>query len=367
MKAIIGTPCRLAMVAILLACPEPRSDAPTGDVSTPATPAANPVPAVGLDDPSNRSDVVALAQRALACEWINGIEEATCPALGVWTKSTVVQDRSADATLLAMLVDGRDPVRWLAGRALSQDGRAAITDPRSAKRLLDAALGESKPLVARVLGGAVARIDLRATGLEQPVRDVLQSADALVELRQVLASRALEANPELFDAVFHLARTTREPELRSSSVWGLRFAPADKLSQVHDLWLATADDPEVVDEVYVRCAVYTACRAIWDPLLTKLEQKKAASMATGVLLSAMLDATTEAATRARAVKSATRIVEDESQEDVVRGMTLQALADAKEPVARRLAETYGRSEHPDSLLAVYARGILATRAEAPAK
>lgn len=356
---------RISIVCILaglLGCQKSTSEARDAGATNAATSAADAASAgssTGLRDPSNRQDVVALAEAVLACDWdeSRGFDEAKCPARATWAKSDVVQAPEADATLLAMLADDRDSVRWLGSNALARDTRPARSDASSAAKVLETAVREPKRLVARELGGAAARIDLEATGLERQVRDVLGGGSS-VELRAGLASRVLKANPKLFDVVFQLARTAPDPTLRSSSVWGLRFAPAEKLPEVHALWLARADDADadVIDEVYMRCATYTACRPIWDGLLAKMEQRKAMPTATGPLLDAMLTETTDKPKRARIVKLATRIVENESQDEVVRAMTLQALGRAKEPAARTLAKKYESS--PKMLLALNAKGIL---------
>ncbi len=352
----ISTTLMACTLTVLVGCKKPTSGAPDTSSAPAATSAA---PATGLRDPSNRKDIVALAESALACEWneSSGFDEAKCPALAAWTKSEVVQAPEADATLLAMLADDRDPVRWLAGNALARQERPARTDASSAKKLLEAALREPKPLVARMLGGAAALSDLEATGLESQVRGALVSGSS-VELRAGLASHVLKVNPKLFDVVLQLARTAPDPTLRSSSIWGLRLAPDEKLPEVHALWLARADDSndEVVTEVYLRCSVYTACRPIWDGLLAKMEQRKKMLPATVSLLAAMLRETTDKSKRGRLVKLATRIVEDEKQDAVVRTMALQALAEAKEPAAQTLAKTHQSSS--ELLLGMTAKEIL---------
>jgi hypothetical protein len=70
----------------------------------------------------------------------------------------------------------------------------------------------------------------------------------------------------------------------------------------------------------------------------------------------MLADLSDKAKRARVVKLATRIVEDESQDEAVRSMTLAALWNAKLPEARVLAEKYRSS--PPGLLQLQAKEIL---------
>jgi hypothetical protein len=358
--------CAVSALALLSACDRSTGDAPPESAATSVSPSPDSSATVGLSDPNNRKEVVALAERALACPWSEpvGIDGSNCPALAAWTESDLVQGAESDATLLAMLADRRDAVRWLAGLALSQLSRPPRKDAPSAERLLQAAVAEKSPRVALELGGAVALVDLEATGIEGRTRDILQG-DSLLELRRGLASRVLKSNPKLFDLVLGLARTARDPELRASSVWGLRFAPAEKLPEVYDLWLARADDgdPDVADDVFLRCSTYDACRGIWDRLLTKLEARRATPTSTGLLLRTMLAETNDEAKRARIVKIATRIVEDESQDDVVRTMTLAALWNAKVPAARVLAEKLQSS--PRSLVQQQAKEILqATQVDA---
>ncbi|MBS2011893.1 MAG: hypothetical protein JST00_03310 [Deltaproteobacteria bacterium] len=299
--------------------------------------------ATGLKNPANRREVVALAEAALACPWddARGIDDAKCPAVGKWTKSPILLEPSSDATLLAMLADARPPVRWLAAKSLDAFERPARVDATSAARLLAAAEREPSAPVARALGLAVGAIDLGATALAPKVQAVLEGG-ARVELRAGIASSVVRRNPSFFPVVMKLARTATEPDLQSSSTWGLRFAAPEHQKEVQALWLERADsaDPDVSDEVYTSCSVYLECEPIAATLLGKLEARKRMPLFVFAFLRVLISEPIHASLRTRAIELANRVVDDEAQEDGVRALTLDSLHRCGVPSAMVLARKY---------------------------
>lgn len=298
---------------------------------------------MGLQDPRNRRDVVALAEPVLACAWDDkvGFNFFECSALDTWTKSPLLREPATEATLVAMLSDARPSVRWLAAKGLATSERPPLVDAASAKRVVDAALGEQTSSTSLALGGATAAIDLHKTGLETKARAALEGGSR-VEFRRGFARTALRHNPQLFPVLMQLARATPEDDVGHASVVGLRLAPPDRLPAVRELWLELADHPSVTvaESVYADCALYSECRPIYGALVSKLETRKLDGGIRVTFLDAALKHMTDPDARGRAVKLASQVVEDESAGNGLRSLALKLVASADGPSAVRLAQKY---------------------------
>lgn len=307
-----------------------------------AAPTSVPRPQ-GLDHPANDPRVASLARGALACPWTDKGLVETCPALIAWKKA-VEQDTSADPTLVAMLDDSRDAVRWLSGVGLAEGSRPLHRDGERAKVLVDATRREKHERVGRELGFAVGALDLTATKLEREVRELVTS-HPLPLVRLAIVSRTLQTNPSMFELVFQLARTEKDPQVRRSAIGALRLAPAAHREQVGALWveLASDADGEIADAAVTKCAVSEEiCRARWDDLLTKMEARATAfpefmPFALGDLHE---QPRATAQQKARAERLAVAVLEATSNTDIARSKALAALARMDPKRARALAAKY---------------------------
>ncbi len=296
----------------------------------------------GLQDPRNRRDLIALAEPVLACGWDDKVGfHFDCSALDAWKKSPLLRDPATEATLVAMLSDARAPVRWLGAKGLATSERPPLVDAASAKRVVEAALAEQTSWASHALGGATATIDLRATGLETKVGAALEGG-ARVEFRRGLARTVLRHNPQLFPVVMQLARTEADDDVRHASLIGLLLAPPERLPAVHELWLELADDPsvKVAEGIYADCPAYSTCRPIYSKLLSKLETRKLGASIRVTFLSAALKEMTDERERARAVKLAMEIVDDDAAETGLRSLALKLVASVDTPSAVKLAQKY---------------------------
>jgi hypothetical protein len=339
----------LVLAALAPACERANTTAPPGsDASAAPATATDASPATpsrsGLERPENDPTITILARAALACPWTEKGFDDACAALRAWRETPALRSTDADATLLAMLEDTREPVRALAGIALAAPGRAGLRDPARARALLDLARREPNDRVARELGFAIGELDLDATHLQTEVRELVTSSSKPL-LRLAVVSRTLRANPALFDVVLQLARAEREASVRRVAVKALRLAPADKKEQVQALWLELTSSPdgELADVAASSCVnTPDLCASRWDEVLTKLEARVAAfpSFLPSALGELHAQPRATAAQKARAKKLAIAIVETKSNDDIARGKALSALATMDPVAARKLAARF---------------------------
>lgn len=343
----------LTGLAVLTAC---TKGAPDSSDAAPATPLAR-----GLDQPTNDARVVLLARAAMACPWTDkGIEES-CAALGAWKKAAEVRAPTADTTLVTILDDPRDPVRLLAGVALAEVARPLHRDGARAKLLVEAARGERNDRVGRELGFAVGELDLAATKLEPEVRDLVASHPVSF-VRLAIVSRTLKNNPSMFEPIFHLARTERDPSVRRAAIGALRLAPLERKEQVSNLWIDLTGDPDgdVADVASAGCVnSEELCGYRWDDVLTKMEARVAAfpSFMPFALGELYAQPRATAQQKARAKKLATAVLETKTNDDIARGKALGALATMDPVAARKLAVQYA-TDTSLVLLPMVARDLL---------
>lgn len=343
----------LVLVGALAACA--KSTPTSSDAGPP------PVAAVGLDHASNDPKVVALVRPVLACPWTDKGFEAGCAALGAYRAAPDVKGPSAETTLMAMLDDPRDPVRWLAGVGLAEVPRPVHRDAERAKRLLEAARREKDSRVGTALGFALGEVDLAATKLEPEVR-ALVASHPLPGLRLAIVSRTLKVNPSMFEPVLALARGEQDASVRRAALNALRQAPPERKEQVSQLWVELVGDPngEVAD-VAAACCVNTEalCAAHWDDVLTKMEARVASfpsfmPFALGELYEQPRATPKQ---KERAKKVALAVLSAKTNDDIARGKALGALGRMDPPAARKLAEKYV-NEPSLVLLPIVARELL---------
>jgi hypothetical protein len=254
-----------------------------------AASAASAEPAVaaggGLADPSNDAAVVALAKKALACEWKNAGFKYDCPDLKAWKEAELLKKGANDKTLVNMLGDADEKVRWLSATGLSSHGLEYRKDKALASALVTAAEKETFEANGSTLGSALSRIDLKATGLTDRVKKII-SGHKLEALRRSVAGSVLFNNKEEGDFFGFLQELARNKEEKA----GVRRAavaafwtgtPQGKHEDACKFWLEMADDDEqeVAGEAAYMCAFYPhndGCTGQWDALLDLIENKSKA-------------------------------------------------------------------------------------------
>jgi hypothetical protein len=293
---------------------------------------------VGLDDPSNDKVVADAARAAIACEWTpSGGLKYDCPALKTWKEASFIKEGAADPTLTTMLVDTREPVRWLAAEALASQGKAYTKNAAMAAKVVAAAQAEKAPLPGASLGRAVAKIDLAATG-QQPAAEAMVKTHALVQLRQALAQHMLWSNKQLYDLTLQLSRTDAAPEVRKAALsapW--TGTPSGRENDTCVLFLEKVDDAadDVSGEAAYLCGFWSrngGCKAQWDPLLGKIEARaRAGTVRSGQMASALSyfhgQKAATAAQRTRAVSIAKTLVENRSNSSNSRSSALRFIGE----------------------------------------
>lgn len=280
-------PVVMAMVAalVLAACgdkPEEAGQAAApGSAAAPASAAPEKKEVKGLAAPGNDQAVVELAKKALDCGWGRSGLDTKCDGYKAWKDSKLFEDGKADATLVSMLEDADEKVRWLAARTLDRDGETYRTDKDLAKRVIEVAKAERDLTVISQLGAVVGRIDLQKTGLGDEVKKMLTD-HPVSQMRRRMLSTVLFKNrdlPGLFEFVQDIARKDKDEEVRkaaSSAFW--TGTPHDRYADSCKLWFELAQDPNdrlAGDAAYL-CAFYNmggGCKDQWAPLLDIIEKK----------------------------------------------------------------------------------------------
>jgi len=312
---------------------------------------AAPSPGGGLDDPKNDAAVVTAAKAALACDWGTSGLKYDCPALKTWRESPLLKDGKADTTLIAMLGDAKDPVRWLAAEALANQGKTYEKDAALANQVIGASQAEKQPLIAGPLGRATGNIDAKATNLGEAMK-TLAKTHAVVDYRKAIIGSMLFANRELFyDFVVDLARNDKNDDVRRAALsapW--TGTPPGRSPDSCKLWLDQVDDPKPDNggEAAYLCAFYPndgGCKAQWDPLLTKLETrakggKVQASQMSSALKYLWQQKGASNAQKDRAVAIAKALVENPANGGSPRGNALRFVAEAEGDKAKPFAKRF---------------------------
>jgi hypothetical protein len=294
--------------------------------------------AVGLEDPTNDKVVADAARAAILCEWSpTGGLKYDCPAHKTWKEASFIKEGAADPTLTTMLVDAREPVRWLAAEALASQGKAYTKNAALAGKVVAAAQAEKSPFAGASLGRAVAKIDLAATG-QQPAAEAMVKTHPVMPLRQAMAQHMLWSNKQLYDLTLQLARTDAVPEVRKAALsapW--TGTPSGREKDTCAMFLEKVDDaaPEVGGEAAYLCGFWSrdgGCKAQWDALLGKIEARARAGTVKSPQMASALSyfhgqKAASAAQKTRAVSIAKALVENAANAGIARGNALRFIGE----------------------------------------
>lgn len=260
----------MTVLALALGCSSKKADpAPAPEAAKPEAKAEPP--AKGLANKANDAAVVTLAKAAQACKPDGSRLEYNCEGYKAWRDSPLFSDNKADATLLNLLEDADEKVRFLGAERLAA---GPTQDAAAAKRVLAAAQAETSTLVADKLGKALGGIDGKKTGIAADASKLVAD-HKLPELRLGLIT-AGASNESLADAILALATESTDEKMRlAAEVAFFNNTPAGKEADVCKMWLANVDhaNAEISGEAAAVCGRTSACKASWDRLLDKIEAR----------------------------------------------------------------------------------------------
>lgn len=337
----------MAVLALALGCSEEKKADPT---PPPTEKGAKPEakaepPAKGLGNKGNDPAVVALAKAAQACKPDGSRLEWNCDGFKAWRDSKLFEDDKTDATLLNLLEDSDEKVRFLGADRLAKH---AVEDAAAAKRVLAAAQAETSPLVADALGKALGQIDGTKTGIAAEVNKLV-SSHKLPELRVGLITTGA-SNPAVFDAILAVANESTDEKMRlAAEISFYNNTPSGKEADVCKMWLANVDhaNAEVAGEAAAVCGRVSSCKANWEALLNKIEAKTKKGAVNNQQLAAALSwmhdgSESTAKQKARTLKLAKAIASNPKNDAFARSRTLEFLG----PLDKAFVKKFAKDKEP---------------------
>jgi len=245
--------------------------APAASSSSGAS-ASPPPPTTATADPA----IEALARAAVGCAAYDGALDSSCPAMRAWSEAKEGFDGKAEGTLVAMLADGDEKMRYLGAYKLKQCGAAFVGDPALAARVVAAAEKEQSPLVAFELGSVVGHVRVSATGTFDRIAAMVKK-HAVRNVRRGILDELLLNNQDSAP-VYDLVRgAIADPD------------PAVASLALHSFWMGGSRHPEETCQVYAdnednhdeELAAEAAnalswsghCASRYDALLASLERR----------------------------------------------------------------------------------------------
>ena len=328
------------LLSILAACPACDSiaskridSAARSSSSSSAADAPN-----GAAAPGNDPTIVALATLALSCKWeaepAMGLSRE-CAAALAWSDATqgFVRGRGDD-TLVNMLGDVDERVRWLGASKLHTSGKRYREEKALADRVVTASERETSPRVGAALGLAVADIQLEKTQTFDRIR-AMGVHHALVPLRVTLIANLAWHNPSSAGA-YELTREMvrdSEKDVRLAAIQAFWMAGSRRPEDTCRIWrdnLDTALDDDVEAFANELLAHFGRCQAYYDALLDSLDRRLKASLMTRPGFASALaylcqDAKSTRDQRGRASIILQRTADLGTALPVVRGASLAAL------------------------------------------
>lgn len=315
--------------------------------------AAKPEPtAKGMQAKDNDPKVVAEVKKVLDCEWKRYGFSSKCEAYKAFRKSDLIRRGAADVTLVNLIEDEDEKVRWLAARMLRSHGRKYRDDPKLAARVLGAAEAERNEVVAGKLGDAVASIDFVATKLEDRVLELAKS-HPVEKLRAEVVNSMLFRNrksSKIFEVVKEMARNEENAAVRRAAVRAFWIGtPRDKRNEICELWVGIGQedkDPKIAGVALRLAAQYTnsQCKDHYDTILGHAEKlAKAGEVKSSDIPSALRyihkqkDATDKQKKQALAV--AKTLLENDKNKDMARGGAMRFLG-KEHPKGKDIAKKY---------------------------
>lgn len=281
MKAIHRAVFGLVLPLVVAACGSKGSG--SGDASGSG---ASPGSGKGIDAPGNDPAVVALAKAALTCKWSDSSGfPYDCAQKKALESSELIKGGKADPTLVAMLEDASEQVRWLAASGLTSNGDKFKTDKALAERVINAALAEKSKVVGRNIGNAAGKVKLTDVGLVDKAKP-LGKVPTLKEIRLGFIDSVQFNNRDAFYAyTVDLAKNDADKEIRDaamSAFW--TGTPNGKNAEVCAFWYDLSHDAN--EELAAHADYFVSffpfdggCKAQWDGMLGDIEKRAKAGTA----------------------------------------------------------------------------------------
>ena len=321
----------------------------------------------GLDAAGNDPAVVALAKKALACTWNPQGPKYDCADRKAWESSDLFKGGKNDATLVAMLEDGNEQVRWLAANRLVPLGSTYRGDKVLAERALNAVLAEKGTLIGRTMGNVAGNIKLSELGLVEKARPLFK-APTPKEIRIGFLDQAQFNNRDAYyAAVTELAKSDPDKDIRMAaygSFW--TGTPKGKTAEVCQLWFDITHDAN--EQVGSHAAYYLSfysldggCAAKWDGMLDDIEKRAKAGTAKssdwpGALYYMSGQKGASDAQKGRAVTIAKALAENAANGNSSRARALDVVAERDAAGAKAYLEKFAND--PDTYLKGRAQELL---------
>ena len=330
-------------------------------------PAASGGGGKGLDAAGNDPAVVALAKKALECPWIAQGPKFDCPDRKGWESSELFKGGKNDATLVAMLEDGNEKVRWLAANRLAAAGSTYRGDKALADRALTAVLAEKGSLVGRAMGNVAGNIKLTELGLVEKARPLFK-APTPKDIRIGFLDQAQFNNRDAYyAAVVELAKGDPDKDVRMAAFGAFwTGTPNGKTAEVCQLWYDLSRDPN--EDIGGHAAYYLSfymlnggCSAKWDAMLDDIEKRGKAGTAKssewpGALYYMSGQKNVSSAQTSRAIAIAKIIAENTANGNSARARALDVVGERDKAGAKAYLEKFAND--PDSYIKGRAQELL---------
>lgn len=252
----------------------PENTTPTKDNSVKpadsAKAAETPKTKRGLDAPDNDPALVALMKEVLVC-----YRKAECAAQGKWYEPFHKGQQVDFKTLVNFIEDDKPEVRSLAAGVLrGKKGQPGFhTDAAYAKRVLDALEKDTDDDSAREIALAAGFIDVKATGLESRMVNIIQ-LDPREKVRTSMIETILYNNADSPAMVAAVKQLILDPNT-NIRVAVVRAFDADGVKkEACSLWAGNLDheDRYLADKCYYYL-VANPCSSHYDAMLDAAEKR----------------------------------------------------------------------------------------------
>ena len=238
--------------------------------------------APGAVDPK----IDALARAVLACKTYDQSFDLACPAMKAWNDAKDdFNEGKADASLVAMLADPDEKIRYLGAYKLNQYGKAYATDKALAGAVVAAAEKETSKFAGYEVGAAVGRVLVRETGTFDRVKALVKKHE-LAEVRRGILSTLLFNNQD-HEPVYNLVRDAVKDSDKSvaqqalSSFWVGGGKKMDATCQLYVDHLENPND-DLAASANNYLSWYKRCATKYDALLDSLERRVKAGSVTSI-------------------------------------------------------------------------------------
>jgi hypothetical protein len=276
-------PALLAFAALVPACGKKGGEAALS-VSAEKQAAEAPAPAVD-------ARVDALARAALGCKTYDASFDSSCPGMKAWSDAREgFAEGKEDASLVAMVGDPDEKMRYLGAYKLNQYGKGFKSEARLAGAVVAAAEKEKSKFCGYELGAAVGHIQVHETGTFDRVKAMVKRHD-VPDLRRGIVSNLLFNNQD-YDPAFELIREAVKDGDKSvaqqalSAFWTGGTRRGDATCKVYAENIETPNE-ELAAEASNYLAWFGQCSSHYDELIDSLEKRvKAGAVGSSSFLSA---------------------------------------------------------------------------------